>query len=135
MKYIKVFEIFDIREENTKADIYGIFVELVDLGYEIEVDIDRSVTGDQIYISITKDYFGDDLEKIGEYTEMLEDYLKEYLNNYEVIYKAGYSFVSYDDNNLAYRYMGNTYNEFMKRMYKNDFSKSLKSIRILVLEQ
>ena len=79
MKYIKLFESFDIREENTKSDIYGIFVELVDLGYEIEVDIDRSVTGDQIYVEISKDYFGDNLEKIGEYTEMLEDYLKEYL--------------------------------------------------------
>jgi len=135
MKYIKLFESFDIREENTKSDIYGIFVELVDLGYEIEVDIDRSVTGDQIYVEISKDYFGDNLEKIGEYTEMLEDYLKEYLNNYEVIYRAGYKFSYSSTDNLDYRYMGNTYNEFMKRMYENNFSKSLKSIRILVLEQ
>ena len=59
MRNIKLFEMFNIRE-NTKDDIFGIFVELEDIGYKIEVDIDQSTSGDQIYICISKDEFNYD---------------------------------------------------------------------------
>lgn len=131
MRNIKLFEMFNIRE-NTKDDIFGIFVELEDIGYKIEVDIDQSTSGDQIYICISKDKFNYDLEIIGEYMEMLEDYLKTYLDKYEIIYRAAYMFSYSTADNLESKYMGKTYNEFMK---KNVFSKLLKEIRILVIEE
>lgn len=131
MRNIKLFEMFNIRE-NTKDDIFGIFVELQDIGYKIEVDIDKSTSGDQIYICISKDEFNYDLEIIGECMEMLEDYLKTYLDKYEIIYRAAYMFSYSTADNLESRYMGKTYNEFMK---KNVFSKSLRQIRILVIEE
>lgn len=131
MRNIKLFEMFNIRE-NTKDDIFGIFVELEDIGYKIEVDIDQSTSGDQIYICISKDKFNYDLEIIGEYMEMLEDYLKTYLDKYEIIYRAAYMFSYSTADNLESKYMGKTYNEFMK---KNVFSKSLREIRILVIEE
>jgi hypothetical protein len=131
MRNIKLFESFNIRE-NTKDDIFGIFVELEDIGYKIEVDIDKSSSGDQIYICISKDEFNYDLEIIGEYMEMLEDYLKTYLDNYEIIYRAAYMFSYSTANNLESKYMGKTYSEFMK---KNVFTKSLREIRILIIEE
>jgi hypothetical protein len=144
MRNIKLFEIFNIRE-NTKDDIFGIFVELQDIGYKIEVDIDKSrrfdgcTSGDQIfrkhiYICISKDEFNYDLEIIGEYMEMLEDYLKTYLDKYEIIYRAAYMFSYSTADNLESKYMGKTYNEFMK---KNHFwsSKLLRQIRILIIEE
>ena len=131
MRNIKLFEMFNIRK-NTKDDIFGIFVELEDIGYKIEVDIDQSTSGDQIYICISKDKFNYDLEIIGEYMEMLEDYLKTYLDKYEIIYRAAYMFSYSTADNLESKYMGKTYNEFMK---KNVFSKLLKEIRILVIEE
>jgi len=137
MRNIKLFESFNIRE-NTKDDIFGIFVELGDIGYKIEVDIDKSSSGDQIYICISKDEFNYDLEIIGEYMEMLEDYLKTYLDNYEIIYRGAYMFSYCTADNLESKYMGKTYSEFMK---KNVFTKSwwpqdsLRQIRILIIEE
>ena len=64
--------------------------------------------------------------------EMLEDYLKTYLDKYEIIYRAAYMFSYSTADNLESKYMGKTYNEFMK---KNVFSKLLKEIRILVIEE
>ena len=132
MKRIKLFEKFDIRE-NTEDDIYGIFTELLDIGYKIEVDVIKSMSGDQISVCIYKpddlEEICDDLEEIYERLKMFEDYLGIYLKEYEIKYYGNYKF-SYSEN-LEQRYIGKTYHTILN----NNFKKQLREIIILIIEE
>lgn len=132
MKWIKLFEKFDIRE-NIKDDIHGIFVELKDIGYDIEVHITKCKSGDQITVMIYKsdelDEKFDDLEEICECLKMFEDYLKIYLKEYEIKYYGNYRFTNTDI--LQERYIGKTHHHILN----NTFKEYLREITILIIEE
>ncbi len=127
MKWIKLFEKFDIRE-NTKNDIHGIFVELKDIGYDIEVHINKS--SNQITVMIYKsdelDEKFNDLEEIVDCLKMFEDYLKIYLKEYDINYYGDYRFLP--DDILKQKYIGKTHQSILDN---NEF---LRGIKILIEE-
>jgi hypothetical protein len=125
---IKLFESFNIHN-NMKNDILSIFVELIDIGYNVDVDIEKHSSGDQISIIIDNDLFTD-LSQFIDYFKMFEEYIFNYLKNYEISYKLGLKYVSNTDN-LYYKYMGETYEELLKREMPTKF---IKEIIIIVIE-
>jgi hypothetical protein len=135
MKWIKLFEKFDIRE-NTKDDIYGIFVELRDIGYDIEVHITKCKSGDQITVMIYKsdelDEKFDDLEEIVECLKMFEDYLKIYLKEYDINYYGDYRSTPTDI--LKQRYIGKTHHSILNNSGSFYGNESLRGIKILIEE-
>ena len=88
MKYIKLFEGFDQDDsmEKIKQDINDIFIELIDVGYEVDVKIHPSVLIDSLQVDIVgeNDWFF--FDKIYENILMLIDYVESEFDDVKVIY-------------------------------------------------
>ena len=88
MKYIKVFEEFNKSEiKELKQGLSDVFVELVDNGFDIDYNFDKSYNSrDEVSIRICRLNGGStsllyDYSDVSDYIKMAKDYMDIYYNN------------------------------------------------------